>query len=50
MIDRVSKRERFTRDDLLKVIKEKDDEDMEFTEAKISIYDKYPRQPSAKDL
>ena len=43
MIDRVSKKERFTRDDLLKVIKEKDDEDTEFTEAKIQIFDKYPR-------
>ena len=43
MIQRAREKKTITRNDIMTLIKEKDDEDQNYTNAKLELYDNYPR-------
>lgn len=50
MIQRAHDKKVVTRNEILTLLKETDDENVNYTNAKLELYECYPRQPSDKDI
>ena len=50
MVQRAKEKKTITRNEITTLLKEKDDEDAKFTNAKMVLYENYPRQPSENDI
>ena len=50
MVQRARDKKTITRNEISAILREKDDENVKYTNAKMELYENYPRQPTEKDI